>query len=1079
MLPRLALGRRTPWSLAPRTARRALSLLAMMGGAACATAGTPATAGPPATTPTAALPAGPRKIEVLFLGHASEHHNSGKYAPMLAASLAADGINFSYTTDPNDLNPQNLAKYDAVLLYANHDSATPAQAQALLDFVRSGKGFIPIHSASHCFRNSADVIRMIGGQFDRHDTATFATTTIRPDHPVMKGLTPFTTWDETYIHKNLNPDRVVLQERVQGDHREPWTWVRTEGQGRVFYTAYGHDERTWGQVEFQSLVRNGILWAVGDRVRAQHDQYAIAPLVYHESSRIPNYERRNPPLKLQEALAPAASMTHIQVPAGFKLQLFAAEPDIVKPIAMAWDERGRLWIAETVDYPNDIHPGRPGRDHIKILEDTDGDGRADKFTIFADSLNIPTSIVFSNGGIIVSAMPDFLFLKDTTGDDRADVRQKAVGGWGFGDTHAGPSNLRYGFDNRIWGAVGYSNHITIDPDGDTTKFGQAIYRFRPVTFDSLEHIASFTNNTWGLGFSETNDVFGSTANNTHAMYVAVPHRFQREVKGLPARAGSTKIDGHYFMTPISRQVRQVDVFGGFTAAAGFNLYTARSYPREYWNRIALVSEPTGRLLHRAILEPKGAGYVEKDGWNLFASDDEWVGPVDAQVGPDGAVWVADWYNFIIQHNPTPPGFQNGKGNAYENPLRDHQRGRIYRVVWTGAPAAKPMALHRDRPDELLGALRNDNLFWRLTAQRLLVERGKADVAPQVIALVRDRSVDDLGLNPGALHALWTLHGLGQLNGSNSQATDAAVSALRHPAAAVRKAAVQVLPANAATLAEIRSAGVLEDRDAHTRLAAVLFLSQLPASDELGQLLYAMGKASDVEQDEWLSQALYVAAAKHRTGYLKAYSSDLGTEPYRALAQRLAQEESSPPVQPARSSGPSEPAARSAPAPLRPVAERLLRAYVEDVVGPITRPKQIAQIPDWMNPPSKDPTLELTVSVLRGQMKFSLPSFTVKPSQRVKITFTNPDEMQHNLVVVKPGTVDAVGTLADAMARTPDAAERNYIPPTPDVVVSTKLVDPQQTFTLEFIAPKQSGDYPYICTFPGHWRVMQGMMKVAQ
>src|SRR4029078_3997148 len=107
--------------------------------------------------------------------------------------------------------------------------------------------------------------------------------------------------------------------------------------------------------------------------------------------------------------------------------------------AMWGDGRGRLWIAETVDYPNDIHPGRPGRDHIKILEDTDGDGRADKFKIFADSLNIPTSIVFSNGGIIVSAMPDFLFLKDTTGDDRADIRPKHVRGWGFGRSPTGTS----------------------------------------------------------------------------------------------------------------------------------------------------------------------------------------------------------------------------------------------------------------------------------------------------------------------------------------------------------------------------------------------------------------------------------------------------------------------------------------------------------------------------------------------------------------------------------------------------------------------------------------------------------------
>src|SRR4029079_10436695 len=142
---------------------------------------------------------------------------------------------------------------------------------------------VPIHCASHSFRNSANVIRMIGGQFDKHGIGTFTAVTVKTDHPVMQGLTPFETWDETYIHKNNNPDRVVLQERVEGTHREAWTWVRTEGQGRVFYTAYGHDERTWGQEGFQNLVRNGILWAVGDRVRAQHDRYQIAPLAYEES----------------------------------------------------------------------------------------------------------------------------------------------------------------------------------------------------------------------------------------------------------------------------------------------------------------------------------------------------------------------------------------------------------------------------------------------------------------------------------------------------------------------------------------------------------------------------------------------------------------------------------------------------------------------------------------------------------------------------------------------------------------------------------------------------------------------------
>jgi HEAT repeat protein len=175
------------------------------------------------------------------------------------------------------------------------------------------------------------------------------------------------------------------------------------------------------------------------------------------------------------------------------------------------------------------------------------------------------------------------------------------------------------------------------------------------------------------------------------------------------------------------------------------------------------------------------------------------------------------------------------------------------------------------------ALRNDNLFWRLTAQRLLVERANTDVVPQLVAMARDRSVDELGLNLGALHALWTLHGLKQLDGSNKAATDAAMAALRHPSAAVRKAAVQVLPATASTVTELRSAGLLEDRDPHTRLAAVLVLSELPASEELGQLLYTLGKSPDVEQDEWLSQAVYVAAAKHRAGYMKAYAADIGAD----------------------------------------------------------------------------------------------------------------------------------------------------------------------------------------------------------
>src|SRR5688572_30335651 len=165
--------------------------------------------------------------------------------------------------------------------------------------------------------------------------------------------------------------------------------------------------------------------------------------------------------------------------------------------------------------------------------------------------------------------------------------------------------------------------------------------------------------------------------------------------------GVAKIDGHFAMHVATKNLRQVDVHGGFTAAAGHSLYTARSFPREYWNRIAFVNEPTGRLIHKHILEPDGSGFKEKgDGWNMLASADEWLGPIQAEVGPDAALWVTDWYDFIIQHNPTPTqksgGYdaENGKGNAYINPLRDHQRGRIYRIVYKNNNHRIPFTLSK-------------------------------------------------------------------------------------------------------------------------------------------------------------------------------------------------------------------------------------------------------------------------------------------------------------------------------------------------------------------------------------------------
>ncbi|MGB2760308.1 MAG: PVC-type heme-binding CxxCH protein, partial [Maribacter stanieri] len=535
----------------------------------------------------------PRRIELLFLGHEIEHHNSRAYFPILASALTKDGINITYTEKPSDLNSENLSKYDGLIVYANHEEIGKAEEKALLNFVETGKAFIPIHSASFCFKNSPAYIDLVGAQFMSHETGTFTAEITNKEHPITKNLKPFETWDETYVHDKIADDITVLMERVEGDHREPWTWVKQLGEGKVFYTAYGHDERTWENKGFQELVKAGILWAVDDNAKKNWEAFMVdmPTLAYEERANIPNYEQRDPAPKYQLPLSPEASKKLIQVPAGFDVELFASEPDIINPIAMNWDEKGRLWVIETVDYPNTVRNDNSiGDDKVKILEDTDGDGKADKVTVFADKLNIPTSFAFYDGGIVVSQAPHFIFLKDTDGDDKADVKEVLIDGWGTFDTHAGPSNLQYGIDNNLYGVVGYSG-FEGEIFGQGFKFNQNVYRFNPKR-KTFEVLTNTSNNTWGLGLTEDNSIFASTANNTHSVFVGIPNATFNHVEGI-GKDGSAKIDGHYYMQPITPNVRQVDVFGGFTAAAGHHFYTARAYPSEYWNSIAFVCEPTG------------------------------------------------------------------------------------------------------------------------------------------------------------------------------------------------------------------------------------------------------------------------------------------------------------------------------------------------------------------------------------------------------------------------------------------------------------------------------------------------------
>lgn len=607
--------------------------------------------------------------------------------------------------------------------------------------------------------------------------------------------------------------------------------------------------------EFLKPLQEKLLMAAGAERKSAWEEFIKSREAEERSvnPNVANYERRPQPLTFQHPMSVKASMERTQVAPDLKLELFAAEPDISKPIALAWDERGRCWVAETSDYPHGVKPSGEGNDRIKICEDTDGDGKADKFTVFADHLNIPTSLMFANGGIIVSQPPRFLFLKDTDSDDKADVRQDIITGWGIGDTHAQASNLHYGIDNWCYGCVGYSA-FDGTVGGERKKFAQGTYRFK-ADGSALEFLHQFTNNSWGQSANAAGDQFGGTANGAPIFYGGIPAtHVPNGMRVMTAKKINTEEKVH----TITPNFRQVDVMGGYTAAAGSNFIESAKLPPRLQGK-AMVCEPTMKVITLMDVQPNGAGAVAGDGFNLVASTDEWMSPVFADVGPDGAIWFADWQNFIIQHNPTPSersgGYnaKTGPGGAHENDLRDHAGGRIYRVVWRDAknPAAL-QKLNPTDPTQLTNALSSDVQERRLFAQRLLVE-GKHTAAIdglKKLVTANDGSVV-------ALHALWTLRGL--------NACDDAMmtSALLAKDARLRRNAVRALKADESGQKLYFGSGAVNDADLVTRLAALVKLAEFTTTPEIQTLVKKLAVDGTMLKDEWLREATRLLLRKHK------------------------------------------------------------------------------------------------------------------------------------------------------------------------------------------------------------------------
>lgn len=407
-----------------------------------------------------------------------------------------------------------------------------------------------------------------------------------------------------------------------------------------------------------------------------------------------------------DAQTPESERAGFHLPDGFDVQLFASEPQIAKPLNMAWDTRGRLWITNTIEYPYPAKPGTEPRDSIKILEDTDGDGRADKVTTFADKLNIPMGLLPTAGGVICFNIPDIVFLRDNDGDDRADERVKILGPFDTTrDTHGMVNGLRRGPDGWIYACHGFNNQSSVTAkDGSSLKLLSGnTFRFR----DDGSRIEQWTT-------GQVNP-FGLAADDWGNLYSADCH--SKPITAL-LRGGwypsfGRPHDGLGFAPSM------MDHLHGSTAICGLNFYQADQFPEGFQRRFYSGNVMTSRINCNAI-ERKGATVTARELPDFMTSEDPWFRPVDIQLGPDGAIYVADFYNKIIGHYEVP----------LEHPERDRESGRIWRIVYRNQDSSKAIPSLTDyqklvaNAPMLSAADRAELGSVNLTRRELAIERAR-------------------------------------------------------------------------------------------------------------------------------------------------------------------------------------------------------------------------------------------------------------------------------------------------------------------------------------------------------------------
>lgn len=525
-----------------------------------------------------------------------------------------------------------------------------------------------------------------------------------------------------------------------------------------------------------------------------------------------------------EALSPAEQVSRFKLAEGLEIVPFAAEPLIANPIHMNFDGRGRLWVASSPIYPQ-IRPGALPEDEIVILEDTDGDGRADQRTVFASGLLIPTAVLpDERGGAYVANSTELLHLADRDGDGRADERTVILSGFGTEDTHHILHTFRWTPDALLSFNQSIYIHSQIEtPYGVQEMLGSGIWRYRPETARASK-VAFGMVNPWGYIFDNWGQGFATDGAGGEGINYIFPGAAYVSAVGYPR-----VLTG---MNP------------GQPKFCGLELLTGGHFGPEFQQTL-VTADFRGNRICQFRLSEEGSGYVSRQQADLLTCSDRAFRPVDLKLGPDGSLFIADWHNPIINHGEVD----------FRDPRRDHTHGRIWRVLQTGRPVAPRPELEKRSVAELVQLLTHGEIWVRQMARVHLRQHSQEEVAMEVNKWLAVQKKGDPLFERNRLEGLWTYQAIGQIPAS---LLNEALAADDHH---VRAAAIRVLSQSSQEAYGLPAgfdpvpvlAGAIKDPHPQVRLEAVNALRQIHTADSMLAALDVL----DQPMDAWLDYALWL------------------------------------------------------------------------------------------------------------------------------------------------------------------------------------------------------------------------------